>query len=60
VMKYGDGPDDNPAVMVGVLQIRNDGFNGEQLKVSAFGQVDPIVRVQQATIEANYRMNISE
>lgn len=60
VYKYGDGPDDDPSVMVGVLQIRNDGFNGEQLKVSAFGQVDPTVRVQQATIEANYRMNLSE
>lgn len=60
VIKYGDGPDDDGTTQVGTLLLQDSGFNGEQVKTAVFGQVDPIVRVQQATVEANYRMHLSE
>lgn len=60
VMKYGEGPDDDPTVQIGILQLKADGVRGQQLTTATFGQVDPTVRVQQATIEGQYTMEISE
>ena len=57
VYRYGDGPDDDGS-LVGFLQLNID-KPLEQLKGSNFGQVDQTVRLQQGTVEANYRMFLS-
>lgn len=58
VFKYGDMPQDNPSELIGCLQIQMNGRNSEKLSVNQFGQIEKTFRMQQATIEAEYRMDI--
>lgn len=50
-----DAPDIDDGSVVAYLQLNPD----EQIDVSNFGQVDPILRVQQASVEAHYRMQLN-
>ncbi len=58
VYKYGDGSDDDQTYL-GDLQ-RMDDAQDHGTEVSTFGQVDPNLPLIQGTIEAHYRMLLSE
>lgn len=51
VFKLGAGPDDDQSLLV-CMNLLNDKIN--ELKESHFGQVDAIVRIQQASVEGHY------
>lgn len=57
VYKFGDGPDDNPAELLGCLFIKQS-FN-QTIFISHFGQIDPKVELLQSTVEAHYKMELN-
>lgn len=58
VFKFGDGPDDNRTSQVGCMTLIQDPFN--KIQFNYFGQIGPLKRVEQGTIEAHYRMYLEE
>ena len=56
VYRYGDGPLDDQSLL-GVLKLRK-GLEG-RVVTTHFGQIDPIVKMQQTTIEGHYEMDLS-
>lgn len=58
VMKYGNGADDDRTVQLGTLTLQYS-RPLDQLKVADFGQIDEVVRLQQATVEGHYRMELT-
>lgn len=54
VYKYGD---DNE--LLGCLRLIDNGINGEFLRTNNLGQIEKTYRLQQATIEGHYRMELS-
>lgn len=58
VYKFGNGPQDDPNFLIGNFILKNsreiDIVKGLQL-----GQIDPVMRLMQGTVEARYRMDFS-
>lgn len=52
VKKYGDGIDDNPAVMIGQLILKNN------IQTTHFGQLAEDVPVLESTVESIYVINL--
>lgn len=58
MFKYGNDPDTDDSSFV-VCFSRMDNLL-DQLRVNQFGQIDPIVRARQATVEGHYEAFITE
>jgi len=58
VFKFGDGIDDDREVQVGCFNLIQDSFN--HIQVNYFGQIEKVIRVEQGTVEAHYRMYLTE
>lgn len=58
VFKYGNGADDNSTVQIGTLVLKYS-RPLDQLKSANFGQIDEAVRLQQATVEGHYRLELT-
>jgi hypothetical protein len=59
VYKFGDGPDDDPTVLLGCLKV----INGQRadtggVRVTHFGQVDTTNRLKQSIVDARYSMEL--
>lgn len=55
IYKMGDGPEDNAAVLLGCAVLETEGRGGG-IYVDHYGQIDPVLPVLQATVEAGYKM----
>lgn len=56
VYKFGNGPQDDPNVLLGYLVLKNS-LRVDSVKSLQLGQVDPILKMMQATVEAKYQMD---
>jgi hypothetical protein len=59
VYKYGSGVEDTQE-FVGVLKRLDDEKGRNNIQVTQFGQVDPVVPVEQSSVEAHYVMFLEE
>lgn len=59
IYKYGTGVLDDQSLL-GCYQLVHDYIGRERLIVSNFGQIDPAVKLLQATVEGHYEMFLSE
>jgi hypothetical protein len=57
IFKFGNGPDDDPLVLVGCLSPR-DGRN-DAIRVIHFGQIDAVNRIREGMVDARYIMHLS-
>lgn len=55
VFKYGTGVDDDQSLL-GCLRLIQDKRGREKVQVSHFGQIDPVTKLMQATVEGHYEM----
>lgn len=58
VYKYGTGVDDDQSLL-GCLRLKQSSGNREKIQVSNFGQIEPDVKLLQATVEGHYRLTLS-
>lgn len=58
VYKYGDNVGIDTGDFVGCLRPIHDKFN--RIQVNHFGQIDKALRLEQATVECHYHMELSE
>jgi len=59
VFRYGTGSDDD-GTQLGCLQLIADLSRRERIEISHFGQLQPALRITQATVEGHYGMQITE
>ncbi len=57
VYKYGEGNEDDQSIL-GCLQILVNDSEGDGIMVSRFGQIEADTNIEQATVEAHYRMRL--
>lgn len=58
VHKEGNGPQDDPNFLLGTLILKNS-REIDLLKGLQLGQIDPVMKLMQGTVEARYRMEFS-
>lgn len=59
VYKYGTGPSDDQSVL-GCLLLDQNVKRRQNVKVHQLGQIDPNTKLEQASIEASYTMQLTE
>lgn len=59
IFKLGEQPAIDTGEVLTCLKLLQDHRKGERIQVSNFGQIDPKVRVQQATVEGHYSTEIT-
>lgn len=57
VMKYGDGPDDDPLTQVGYLQIVDR--NNSTIEVENLGQPDPDLPLEEVHVSGHYKIYLT-
>jgi hypothetical protein len=55
IFRCGDGPDDDDSLL-GCLKLMQNDRKRERVVTSNFGQIEPHIRVQQATLEGHFEM----
>lgn len=58
VYRFGNGVEDNQSLL-GCLQLKQSSGIREKVQVSIFGQIEPDVKLQQATVEGHYRLTLN-
>lgn len=57
IYKMGDGPDDNPSVSIGCLTV-DTRSEKDGIIIKRFGQIEPKVKLIQASVEVRYWMRL--